>query len=432
MARLSAQHHKDAAATPKTERKSSRFRDMFMQRTSSSASSSPMNLEKSSPGNSSSPLPSPIVRPGFKQIGLLPSERELDISGGARADEMRKSLQQSFQDALSKHENENEESAVDMTEGLRSPFFNPDSQNIIDTFLTSPSNSFGTFFHGKTLSSTRTVNSADRIIARDNESGKGAFNELSTDQYKGHRIEATSDFLKSNRMSHHIPQPMASITAADPDTTLVSEDDGRGRRRSHASNIFDDDSSLSQGIREYVASKIAEALVKQDKKHLGRVQATAVAPVQVTINIDVTGLAKTGVHNDVEKDATKMLLLSGSKTAGSLTITHPRIATDVQLGVIAIYTILLLRATFLGPKALLLTLWRMAVILAVYTASLTHLGWSEHLRRDVLLAPVFYAGNGVQNMGGRLLNELRAMAVSILTEALQSMGKDVEVSVNDK
>lgn len=71
MARLSAN------ATPKTDRKPSRFRGLFRQQSSSSASSSPATLQKSPPPVASSPLASPYVRPGYEQIGLLPSEQSM-------------------------------------------------------------------------------------------------------------------------------------------------------------------------------------------------------------------------------------------------------------------------------------------------------------------------------------------------------------------
>jgi len=73
MARLSG----PANATPKTDRKPSRFRGLFRQQSSSSASTSPATLQKSPPPVASSPLASPYVRPGYEQIGLLPSEQSM-------------------------------------------------------------------------------------------------------------------------------------------------------------------------------------------------------------------------------------------------------------------------------------------------------------------------------------------------------------------
>jgi len=83
MARLSA----PANDTPKTERKSIRFRKMFTHRPGSSSSSSPATLAKAHQPIDSSPLSSPSVKPGFQQIGILPSERpSLGLQGKTNMD----------------------------------------------------------------------------------------------------------------------------------------------------------------------------------------------------------------------------------------------------------------------------------------------------------------------------------------------------------
>lgn len=83
MARLSA----PANVTPRAERKSSRFREIFKHRPSSSASSSPVALTKSPLLAGSSPMPSPTMPPGFQQVGLLPSERSSHSSSRLLKDE---------------------------------------------------------------------------------------------------------------------------------------------------------------------------------------------------------------------------------------------------------------------------------------------------------------------------------------------------------
>ena len=85
MARLSA----PANDTPKTERKSNRFRKMFTHRPGSSSSASPTTLAKARQPIDSSPLPSPTVKPGFQQIGLLPSELpSLGSQGNTEMDDL--------------------------------------------------------------------------------------------------------------------------------------------------------------------------------------------------------------------------------------------------------------------------------------------------------------------------------------------------------
>jgi hypothetical protein len=80
MARLSVEHYRaNANMTPEHVRKTSRLRDMFKSRSSASPSTKE-SATKSLPGlNSLSPPTSPIspsLQPGFKKVGLFPSERE--------------------------------------------------------------------------------------------------------------------------------------------------------------------------------------------------------------------------------------------------------------------------------------------------------------------------------------------------------------------
>jgi len=82
MARLSVEHYRSNPGTPRPERKPNRLREIFKQRPSMSASSSPSLLTK--PQTGTSPTGSPVFKPGFEKIGLLPSERpstELTVSG---------------------------------------------------------------------------------------------------------------------------------------------------------------------------------------------------------------------------------------------------------------------------------------------------------------------------------------------------------------
>ncbi|KAL5114323.1 hypothetical protein ACEQ8H_007798 [Pleosporales sp. CAS-2024a] len=100
MARLSVEHYRaNANMTPDHVRKTSRIRDMFKHRPSNAKSPSG-SLAGSPPTKTAlSPLVAPIsptVRPGFDQVGLLPSERDpiidvkkaLESNGGTRVAEV--------------------------------------------------------------------------------------------------------------------------------------------------------------------------------------------------------------------------------------------------------------------------------------------------------------------------------------------------------
>ncbi|OAK96857.1 hypothetical protein IQ06DRAFT_308795 [Phaeosphaeriaceae sp. SRC1lsM3a] len=96
MARLSVERYRaNAATTPENTRKNSRFRGIFRSRASMSPSTGPAKSNPKSPSQTNSQVPpasptSPTVKPGFEQVGLLPSERtssgdvkrELENHGG--------------------------------------------------------------------------------------------------------------------------------------------------------------------------------------------------------------------------------------------------------------------------------------------------------------------------------------------------------------
>jgi hypothetical protein len=106
MDRLSA----PANETQKTDRKFKGIRNLFKHSHSSSASSSSAILTKQPPLDGSSPLLSPYVRSGFKQVGLLPSERSYSslFHRGKQEEHGRQPL-------VSTTENEEEHSSKSMT-----------------------------------------------------------------------------------------------------------------------------------------------------------------------------------------------------------------------------------------------------------------------------------------------------------------------------
>jgi len=92
MARLSVEHYRaNASMTPNHVRKSSRFRDIFRSRSSSNNSLIDPST-RSPPAKSPLSPTSPTIKPGFDQVGLLPSEQgsiidvkqALQNSGGNR------------------------------------------------------------------------------------------------------------------------------------------------------------------------------------------------------------------------------------------------------------------------------------------------------------------------------------------------------------
>ncbi|KAI4917829.1 uncharacterized protein J4E92_008766 [Alternaria infectoria] len=416
MARLSG----PANATPKTDRKPSRFRGLFRQQSSSSASSSPATLQKSAPPVASSPLASPYVRPGYEQIGLLPSEQSMHSLQGLGETEV----------------SDGETIGSTAVEGA-SPKRHAEEAG---------RNSVGSEVAKSQGTSPRTAGDADKrrglplgsshkiAEAMDNSPGYpqhgGPVEDPSMVQYKTTSIKRTNDFLKTARIS---PQPPLLIDTADEHghSTLLDEDEP-SPRKSFASNIFDDDSSLSQGIREYVTSKIAEALAEHNRERQSDADATVnnIGPLNLIIKIDAAGLAKANISKRLIGDDGKIGDFLERLTIGPFEISNAQLERDIQFGVMAMYAIAFLSASLLGPKTLLLTLWKSAIFMGVYAALLRQLCWTEKVERDVLLAPVCFVVSVATGMGEQLLDQVRMMMVAVLAEAIERVAQSCDVQLH--
>jgi hypothetical protein len=164
----------------------------------------------------------------------------------------------------------------------------------------------------------------------------------------------------------------------------------------------------------------------------GRMQTAAGPPVQIIVNINLASLAKTSDTLDMKSDEAKPNILTGGSIIGPLPLTHPIVAKNLRLGMIAVYAIALLGAALMGPKSLLLASWRFSVVFAVYAVIAQQRSWGVNVENDVLLAPVFLAKKIAQELGGRVLVQLRGTVLSVTTEALQGVFKGVDVRAERK
>ncbi|KAI4647176.1 uncharacterized protein J4E79_010327 [Alternaria viburni] len=438
MARLSG----PANATPKADRKPSRFRGLFRQQSSSSASSSPGTLQKSPPPVASSPLASPYVRPGYEQIGLLPSEQSMHslqglgetevgdgetigstaVEGASPKRHAEEADRDSVESEVAKSQDTSPRKAGDADKRSGLPLGsshriaeamdNADSSHIKDAWF---------------------VDAAGRQKSPDSPSYPqhgGPVEDPSMVQYKTTSIKRTNDFLKTARIS---PQPPLLIDTADEHgySTLLHEDEP-SPRKSFASNIFDDDSSLSQGIREYVTSKIAEALAEHNRERQGNANHTVnnIGPLNVIFKIDAAGLAKANISKRLIRDDGKIGDFPERLTIGPFEISNAQLERDIQFGVMAMYAIAFLSASLLGPKTLLLTLWKSAIFMGVYAALLRQLCWTEKVERDVLLAPVCFVVSVATGMGEQLLDQVRMMMVAVLAEAIERVAQSCDVQLH--
>jgi hypothetical protein len=212
-------------------------------------------------------------------------------------------------------------------------------------------------------------------------------------------------------------------------TTILKEDGDSSPRKSFASNIFDDDSALSQGIREYVTSKIAEAVIEHKRGRADDGDLRLSPLLHLTIKVDAAGLAKAKSSTDSIISEEMAYIFVESTTIGPFHITNARLAMDLQIGTTAIYAVILLGASILGPKSLLLTVWRLVIVLGLYAAVLRYLGWNENVERDVLLAPVSFATSVATGMGEQALDQMRVVMVAVLVEAFERVAQGCGVQV---
>jgi hypothetical protein len=88
-----------------------------------------------------------------------------------------------------------------------------------------------------------------------------------------------------------------------------------------------------------------------------------------------------------------------------------------------IYVVALLGALLLGPKTFLLTIWRMAIMLGMYTALLRQLGWTENLECDVFLAPVVFVAGAATGMGEQLLEQMYSVITRVFLAVFERIAR---------
>ncbi|CAN9090166.1 unnamed protein product [Alternaria alternata] len=489
MARLSA----PANVTPRAERKSSRFREIFKHRPSSSASSSPVALTKSPLLVGSSPMPSPTMPPGFQQVGLLPSERsshsssrllkdeeDRDVDTESTVAEARKrslksessirdasddlniagatpsyvqptlpmlkaenrikkksSFAQSMRRVLSQRPAQNADQDIATIQPAMNEGILPTTTGDADKRSSVPldsSHKIVEAMYKQQFIHRRCIDDFDSFVQQHGNPDCLENSDLAEDtspEKKNTDFEKKilDDFVADLSISGQIQPSVETAYGHEVDTA----GDGRSsHRKSFASNIFDDDSSLSQGIREYITSKIAEALAEHDRAHCSNVDATTNPSVHNTIKVDYICLSKAEkpIRPSTSDKKTDMFTLPS--TIGPVTITSPLLARNAQLVVLTLYAVALLGASLLGPRSLLLVIWRMAIALGMYTAVLQQLSWTENVERDVFLAPVFFFASVATGMGEQLLNQVRVVMIAVLAEILDCVVRRADVRMHTK
>ncbi|EDU49398.1 hypothetical protein PtrSN002B_007472 [Pyrenophora tritici-repentis] len=443
MARLSA----PANETPKTERKSNRFRSMFKHRPDSSASSSPATSTKAQHADSS-PLSSPTVKPGFQQIGLLPCERP---SSSSQVNAEMVYLDSIDIDQSAIMEERDEEVGPVMTHDEKTEsVIKTASPKIIDFALptlndakyhsSSPHDSPGKLTDNM-YADTNPTDAKSEIVGDKKplksflppkpDDPKRQNQSLGPEQNKNTDMLDFDDLLDRCRTSLKIAHDnynslKLSNSVADYDDDSIASD-------SSSVKAAKEDLLLRARYRElgeFIRKQITMAMGEHHGNHHGAESEKTTAAC-VTINIDLGG-ASTAKAMQVVSVRSDNALFAVNSTIGPFTLTHAHIARDLQLSIVAFYVILLLGSAFLGPKTLALTVWRMAIVLGVYAAAVCHLGWTERLECDVLLAPMFFAFSVAQGLFAQMSAHIHVVVAGAVADGLRRNGTGEEGRVDDK
>ncbi|KAJ4371847.1 hypothetical protein N0V86_008401 [Didymella sp. IMI 355093] len=210
----------------------------------------------------------------------------------------------------------------------------------------------------------------------------------STEPVVVHQLSTDSKFSAEAEV-----ESVGVLSASTPvQCDVLPEPDARSHQKSFASNIFDDQDSLSAGIREYVKSKIAEAFYQ----HL--CDCPVRAPLNITAKFELDNSADVSRSSSFKRIATNTNILHGPKRVGPFTFEHSPNTYTLQKSIVGIYVCIITLAAFIGPKTLLLTTWRLFVTLLTYFVIVRLLSWHKNAHPDLLLAPVFYAAGAIHNM----------------------------------
>lgn len=198
---------------------------------------------------------------------------------------------------------------------------------------------------------------------------------------------------------HNVVDPL------EPEDTLFNSVDDDGQRDDLAFGTFENKRPSISSIHGHANTKVAEVVIENQRNLIERVNAGISGMVNVKVNLNIPGLLKLNISHRVEKYKSAGASTKSTKSIGTITISHPRIATDLQIGIVVIYLTLLLYSALTGPKALFLMVWRMGTVLSVYTVILHHLGWKGDARRDVLLSPLCHISLMVLEFVGRMIEK---------------------------
>ena len=460
MARLSA----PASEPPKAERKPNRLRSIFKPSSSSSSSFSSTASSKRSPTAHSGPLPSPTVKHGFQQIGLLPSERP-SYTFGQRSPWAKQASEETTNVDAKEEMQESESANAGLFAGAKSKdagvytekTFAPWSQqsqaeNTLSPWLqntlfpatvsTSDQNVATSQNHSSIFGNSQPRSNRDSPRMFGNLLGKrSAMNTNQSEVNKHEEGIITSPDEPRKQMSHdwEMGNPFGQKTNGFTNTVARTNapspfrpaHDGSSSGLSANIVPVDKEYQLEKGFRDYVVMKVAEAFAQQSNEKSATGWTKQQRAAHAKFNMLKTNTPTSAKITKPDSREASFDMFSGESGLGPFTISHPRVARVAQSGIIAVYAIFVLGAALLGPRTLLLTLWRVFIGLGAYALLVRYLDWAKHVECDMLLAPVVFAGNLAHGAGVKILEKVRAFMISVIVASLQGLEEAPTVQVED-
>ncbi|KAH7069805.1 hypothetical protein BKA63DRAFT_606161 [Paraphoma chrysanthemicola] len=211
------------------------------------------------------------------------------------------------------------------------------------------------------------------------------------------------------------------------------EEEPANRGSSLVSNIFDNRDHLSQGIREYLSSKIAEALVAHEGKNAGKGNNVNAARViakdlfRFSLHIDITGNKTCAGTAKIRSSAVAPVTTVGKNRIGCFEFGHAVLAVSARAFVALLYSFILVVAAVRGFTFLMAAIAEILYVVAIYVVVMRQLGYLQEamdFHADVIAAPVYSCTVRMGEVGRTALQRAMKAMVLIIVEALQDSADD--------
>jgi hypothetical protein len=194
------------------------------------------------------------------------------------------------------------------------------------------------------------------------------------------------------------------------------------------SNSFARNEVLSQGVREYVASRIAEALKEHDEKQADTI---VTRPIHINIHLNVPIFTGAISSSGSQVAHRRQNVLEGPKTILALPIKDMKLARMLQIVVLGCYIAITLALIVHSVVLFARTFVVFLLSLGIYAAA-TAIRQSSHnvgndSSSDLLLAPIQCIAGYLFGKSQRCTRMAIISAMAMFVEALRGMTEDVKV-----